>query len=119
MKFFLRFILTMSFAVMATANADTILWDESVDGDLTGGYGITPTTLIAVGGANTVIGRLDYINSEEAPFCDEFGCIYLWHGASDDDALWLDLPDGAQITDITLAFTFDFRVLPHFHGRLS
>jgi hypothetical protein len=92
----------------SSANAATI-WKESINGDLAGSYGVSPpdvTMLTASLGANTVVGSMftqNYTNCIPQP--PDGDCIFLQQGYSDIDGLWLDIPDGARITDISFTLT--------------
>lgn len=82
--------LLSTIAVAHPAHATTVLWDESLSGDLAG----TPpfVTLTLVAGANTVLGTSGHFS--------EPGSV-----SSDFDSFAIVVPTGMQVTDITFSST--------------
>lgn len=97
-----RFLAPFSLLALATLSPAAVIWDEGLQGDLTGNW-LAPQTMAVAVGTNTIIGTTgdsdrDYFHFSLAPGQSLTG-IYLRGYAGLDDVSFLAVQEGTFITE--------------------
>jgi hypothetical protein len=92
-----------------------VVWDESVNGDLSGDR-LNPTSINLSAGVNSIVGQMghfdgtnvdiDYVTTN-IPANERLSGVILSNYVSDDDVSFIGMENGTQITVPTTAFTAD------------